>query len=738
MNSPTKTPIDQGLIARISGGVKAAAKVWFGPLEPLPAFAPPEERPSVAGRAFDYQVGINLQTQPRQAEPVSFAQMRALADACDVLRLVIETRKDQVEKLKWQVIPKDDAKQPDARCQKITDFFASPDKEHDWNTWLRMVLEDLFVIDAPAIYPRMTLGGELYSLEPVDGATIKRVIDATGRTPAPPDPAYQQILKGVPAVDYTREELIYRPRNLRTHKLYGYSPVEQIITTVNLALRRQLHVLDFYTEGSVPDALAGVPSSWNTDQIKQFQDFWDLMFGDSAARRRLRFIPDGVKYIPTKDAILKDEFDEWLARIVCFCFSVSPTPFVKQQNRATAENASQQAALEGLAPIQNWICGLMNSIIALYFKAPDLCFAWKEEEATDPNIESQIDDRNIRNGSMTIDEARAKRGQEALPDGLGSVPIIVTAAGGVRIADVIDPPEPQPVPAAFGGPEDDPDADPTNKPKAVPANAKEAFAKAKKARRPIDMDRDVIEVARTKLIGATEAFFASQAPLIAQQIIAEIDRLRLDRSRIDEALAAINFDDWIEQIPGLYAEVLGSVAVDGGAEAVAQVGKTLAEEAEELIGQKAKDWAETRAAEMVGMKWVDGELVENPDAKWVITDATRDMIRETVAQGMDEGWSSDKLSDALQEGYAFSDTRADMIARTETARADAQGQVIGWKAAGAKSKEWLTAPDCCDTCQDMNGAIAPVDGSFDGGEDVPLHPNCRCTCLPVIEEETEE
>ena len=738
MNSPTKTPIDPGLIARISGGIKAAAKVWFGPLEPLPPFAPPEERESVAGRAFDYQVGINLQTQPRQSEPVSFAQMRALADACDVLRLVIETRKDQIEKLKWQVIPKDDSKEPDARCQKITDFFASPDKEHDWSTWLRMVLEDLFVIDAPTVYPRFTLGGELYSLEPVDGATIKRVIDATGRTPLPPDPAYQQILKGVPAVDYTREELIYRPRNLRTHKLYGFSPVEQIITTVNLALRRQIHVLDFYTEGSVPDALAGVPSSWNPDQIKQFQDFWDLMSGDSAMRRKLRFIPDGVKYIPTKDAILKDEFDEWLARIVCFCFSVAPTPFIKSNNRATADNATSQAAQEGLAPIQNWICGLMNSIIALYFKAPDLCFAWKEEEATDPNIESQIDDRNIRNGTMTIDEARAKRGQEALPDGLGSVPIIVTGTGGVRLADVIDPPEPQPVPAALGGPEDDPDAEQPENPKEPPANAKEAFAKAKKARRPIDMDRDVIEVARTKLIGATEAFFSAQGPNIAQQIIAEIDRLRLDRSGLDDVIAGINFDDWAEQIPEIYSEVLAGVAVDGGAEAVEQVGKTLAEEAEELIGQNAKDWADSRAAEMVGMKWVDGELVENPDSKWAVTDATRDMIRETVTQGMDEGWSSDKLSAALQEGYAFSGTRADMIARTETARADAEGQAIGWKAAGVKSKEWLTAPDCCDTCQDMNGAIAPVDGSFDGGEDVPLHPNCRCTCLPVFEEETEE
>ena len=125
-----------------------------------------------------------------------------------------------------------------------------------------MLIEDLLVLDAPCIYPRKTIGGELYALEPVDGSTIKRLLDDTGRTPLPPEPAYQQILHGVPANNYMRQELIYRPRNLRTNKVYGYSPVEQVITSVNIAMRRQLHQLDYYQSGSVPDALIGVPDTW--------------------------------------------------------------------------------------------------------------------------------------------------------------------------------------------------------------------------------------------------------------------------------------------------------------------------------------------------------------------------------------------------------------------------------------------------------------------------------------------
>ena len=67
------------------------------------------------------------------------------------------------------------------------------------------------------------------------------------------------MLKGLPATSYTKDELYYLPRNPRTDRVYGCSPVEQIIMSVNIALRRQMHQLQYYTEGSVPDSLIGVP-----------------------------------------------------------------------------------------------------------------------------------------------------------------------------------------------------------------------------------------------------------------------------------------------------------------------------------------------------------------------------------------------------------------------------------------------------------------------------------------------
>jgi hypothetical protein len=74
--------------------------------------------------------------------------------------------------------------------------------------------------------------------------------------------------------------------------------------TVNIALRRQMWQLDYFTEGSIRDALIGVPTSWTPDQIKKFQDYWDTEFaGDLAKRRRAKFVPGeaAAKVVQTKE-----------------------------------------------------------------------------------------------------------------------------------------------------------------------------------------------------------------------------------------------------------------------------------------------------------------------------------------------------------------------------------------------------------------------------------------------------
>lgn len=727
MTQPTKTSIDPGIVARVAAGLRlmitGKAPDWFGPMDPLPEVVPKEQRGGVIGRQFDFQVGFNTQTRPRTGEAITFDQMRALADNYDILRLVIETRKDQMEKLKWHIKPKDSKAKPDARCNELAQFFRKPDMEHGWATWLRMLLEDLLVIDAPTLYRRPTLGGTLYALEPVDGATIKRVLDEFGRTPMAPEPAYQQILKGVPAINYTREELIYRPRNVRTHKVYGFSPVEQIIMTVNIALRRQANQLSYYTEGNVPNLLFQVPKEWNPDQIRDFQTWWDTVT-QGQTKHYGRFIPEGAQPVEIKQPPLKDMYDEWLARVVCFCFSIEPTPFVAQVNRAVAETSRQQSLAEGLDPIKNWVKGLVDDVLEFDFGVADLEFGWLDEETTTAREKAEIAKIYVDAKVITPDEVRS--------DNLGKDPLTPEEREAAW-----------PAPPAMTEPSEEPEPPDGQPGKKKPDDAgKEAVAKAKKGLRPIDRERPAVGRATKKLKKAVAGFLADQAPKIAEQMAGLMGLEKSAqgggvREKAKHVVEAIEFD-W-EELIELTEPMLVSIAISGGTEALDQLGIT-EDDIDDLMRERAEAWAKNRAAEMVGMRREGDTLIPNPDAKWQITEGTRDMLRGVTEQALDEGWSAQEMAKNIADSAAFSDSRALMIARTEIAKADVAGSMVGYRASGiVAGKQWITAEDdlVSDECQLCGEAgVIGLDDNFPTGEDAPPnHPNCRCAVVPILDDE---
>ena len=421
-------PIDSGLLERIGQRMRATLDVWFGPLSPLQQVAPAETPP----RRFDYPSGVNLTALPRSYEALGFEQMRDLADSFDLVRIAIETRKDQVSRMPWSFREKQQHSSPGegvrrsvSKIEELTEFFRCPDGEHEFDDWLRMIIEDLLVIDAVTLAATVDEYGTVWApgnkvrrFEVIDGATIKRVIDEMGRTPAPPATAYQQILKGVPAIDFTGDELVYRPRNLRAHKFYGYSPVEQIIVTINLALRRQMFTLAYFTEGNVPEAICQSPETWNTDNVKEFQDWFDgQLAGNTANRRRVIFIPnsggkDALQF--TKEPPLAGDLDEWLARVVCWAFSISPQALIKQMNRATAETAKEQSDEDGITPLLNWLASLINGLVRKYFGYDDVEFAWGERKDENKLEQAQINQIYVQSGILTVDEVRESLGREAL------------------------------------------------------------------------------------------------------------------------------------------------------------------------------------------------------------------------------------------------------------------------------------------------------------------------------------
>jgi HK97 family phage portal protein len=407
---------------------------WFSPEAPIAA-----QQPQTAGRRYDYPAGYNLVIRPQRESGITFEALRKMAKQYDLLRLVIETRKDQICGFDWSIVASDQKDKvvltEDAQkiCDEIKAFFEHPADSLDWHAWLRTLLEDCFVVDAITLYP-IFVGKKLQALEIIDPSTIKIVIDESGRIANPPYPAYQQVLKGTPTSEYRKDQLLYFIRNPQSNAVYGYSHVEQILMTVRIGLSRELTQLNYFTEGNIPEAIAGVPENWTGDQIQQFQTFWDGVMKGSYEKRfgNMRFVPGDaskINMLRKDEATLKGEFDEWLARIVCYTFSVSPIPFIKQTNRSVAENMESVAKEEGLLPLLHFIRRIINTIIKDKMGIAGYEFRWNLREDVDPKTQADIDMEEIEHGIVSIDDVRRRKGL----DPLGVPPMIWTNSGPVPV-----------------------------------------------------------------------------------------------------------------------------------------------------------------------------------------------------------------------------------------------------------------------------------------------------------------
>jgi len=410
---------------------------WFSPFQPITPFGPPNIQ---FPREWDYPTGDNLNfTTPRM---VLMQKLRLMSRSWGVLRAIIQTRKDQMLRLPWEFQVRDKPRKVNNHVQEMRDFFRRPDGKRTFVQWSRMILEDLFVIDAPTLYVgHRNMGGQPLCVEVLDGATIKVLIDDAGRVPDYPSPAYQQVIKGLPMVNFDESELVYAPMNpTPENPIYGFSPVEHIYMEVNEAIRKTMYTLGFWTEGNLPDLIMSVPKDWTPTQIASFQALMDSeLSGNLARKSKMRFVPEGMRPYDIKNASgegLASQRDEMLIRLACYAFSVSPTPFIKGTNRATAQSAAEQATQEGLYPLMEWFKScVMDRIIQDEFGYDDVEFVWKAQPEVDQLKRSQIFANYVRAGIMSIDEIRDQMDMQPVPG--GEQILIYTNNGVATLQDAI-------------------------------------------------------------------------------------------------------------------------------------------------------------------------------------------------------------------------------------------------------------------------------------------------------------
>jgi hypothetical protein len=449
------------------------SNVWYSPMEPVWPFGPPSYN---VPREWDFPVGHNLNYVAQRMQLMSM--LRGMRQSWGVLSAIIETRKDQLLRVPWTIQQRDKPRATSKSVDEVRRFFRRPDGKLSYSQWSRKYLDDLFVIDAPTLYMDRNIGGQLVGAQVLDGATIFPLIDDVGRRPdteltvSPSgviyehrQPAFQQIIYGLPMVNLSEDELIYGMMRPRPElPIFGYSQVEQIMIEASEAIRKTFYQVEFWRAGSIPELIVTVPDQWTPRQIAAFQGHFDaVLSGQLTLKSKVRFVPGGMKPFDIKNASgesLWSQRDELLVRLACYAFSVSPTPFVKQTNRATANQAQESSAEEGLYPLMSyWKDDVMDTIIRDKFGYDDIEFVFLPRPEPNQEKQASIHQVQIDEGLRTRNEVRDELGLEPVKD--GDYLTVKSGAAVVRLDQIISgeamfpgapaPPEGEPKPAPRSG-----------------------------------------------------------------------------------------------------------------------------------------------------------------------------------------------------------------------------------------------------------------------------------------------
>ena len=452
------------------------AGVPFGPGIPITPGAinpvdPLTGRP--APRRYEYQVAQNINITETKLVP--FKTLRAAADQIDILRRCVEVIKGKVSGLDWDIVLGQDASEKimsesggdhvramvKARedfnddIYRLKTFWENPDKSNGltFTDWLNIALEEMLVIDALAIWPQKTVGGDLYGLQILDGATIKPMLDDRGMRPQAPQAAYQQILYGFPRAEFsanqddpkadgefTSDDLAYLVKNRRTTSVYGYSPVERALPLADIYLRRQQWIRAEYTDGVLPELMFSTDATWGTnpDLLRAWENILnDDLAGQTEQRKRARLLPTGITPI-TNDSYgekFKDTLDDFLIASICGHFGVQPTEIGYSPKggglggKGFEEGKQTSAEVVGIQPIVNWLNKMISNLSYAYLGMPrELEFKLMVSKSQEDESSARKAQIEITSAGKTVNERRSELGLPLLDTPQADMPILVSGS----------------------------------------------------------------------------------------------------------------------------------------------------------------------------------------------------------------------------------------------------------------------------------------------------------------------
>jgi len=270
---------------------------------------------------------------------------------------------------------------------------------------------------------------------PVDGGSIRLCTEQGYRGD---DEIFAlQVVQGRVSTAYTYEDLIYEPRNPRSDVRtcgYGLSETELLIRVVTGFLNALTYNIKGFDQNAIPKGLLHLTGNYAEGDLNAFKRYWNSMVKGVNNAWSLPVMVSKDQESKASFEKFGVEFNEmyfakwmtFLTSIICAIYGMSPSEinfdsFTGGSTSALSgsDTAEKLAASKdsGLRPVLSYFENLFTDYIVQDF-SDKYVFRWTGLDPQDANQRFEM-----RKAVLTVNEARAEEGYEAMEGPLGGAPL---------------------------------------------------------------------------------------------------------------------------------------------------------------------------------------------------------------------------------------------------------------------------------------------------------------------------
>jgi HK97 family phage portal protein len=543
---------------------------------------------------------------------------------------------------------------------------------------------------------RLGMPGELFFLRPDWMTPIVKdgVID------------HYKYRKDVKEAIYSKEDILFFRYPNPTDPYRGASPVQRKAYAYDTDLYNMIYQLNVFKNGAHLKGVLETETNLDPDQAKKYLNLFEETYGGAGKAHKTGILVGGMSYknigISNKDMefmLLAD----WTMRQLASAYHTPPQKLSHPEHTNLANMKALDISWnrECILPRLTRIAEILNTFLIPFYKSEGIYCKFDNPVPEDQEFLLKKREINLKNFVISPNEARKEDGLD--PSNWGKVPI--GPMGVMPISSYSSEPE-------LGK------AKIADKNKTVKSKLTEEFKEA--------YWKEYIK----RVTPLEDNFRREIIKLFQEQEIEALRELRKKKSieikDVDDVLKVPRSKEETKKfIKEILPRITEMVSLNGTS-AYTELG---VEGSFRVDNPKVIKWIKDKI----------GKLIKNEDGTGILDTTLKD-LRKTLAEGVKEGESIPKLAKRVSSVYGEAKGyRSKLIARTETIAASNQGALQAYDQSGVvEKKEWLTALDerTCEECAALNGQIRKLQENFSGGvETPPLHPNCRCTIIPVLEKE---